>query len=302
MTSPPFLDGFRGHVAADRHEDDDQQDHEEDDGGERPHLRRDRAFFDLGLDERGQSLDLVVPRKEAGAPGEGRDDDGNSIGGGLIPGDSVVPESLTITGSIINVGTETNRLASSAQITNKAGKDVTGNYSINYVNGLLTITPAAVVVKADDKTKVYGNADPELTAHVYGLINESDVIEYSLSRAEGENVGNYTITPTGEAQQGNYIVTYETGTLTITPKPLTITGGSDTKIYDGTLLTKNSYIKTDLAEGDVISSVTVTGSQTYVGKSDNVPSAAEIRNAVSFFIASELLSLKLAPNDFVKIS
>ena len=211
--------------------------------------------------------------------GEGRDSEGNPIGGGLIPGDNVVPESLTITGSIINVGTETNRLASSAQITNKAGKDVTGNYSINYVNGLLTITPAKVVVKADDKTKVYGNADPELTAHVYGLINESDVIEYSLSRAEGENVGNYTITPTGEAQQGNYIVTYETGTLTITPKPLTITALSDTKPYDGTALTKNSYIKTDLAAGDVISSVTVTGSQTYVGKSDNVPSAAEIKNA-----------------------
>ncbi|MBQ6481419.1 MAG: DUF11 domain-containing protein, partial [Anaerolineaceae bacterium] len=195
--------------------------------------------------------------------GEGRDSEGNPIGGGLIPGDNVVPESLTITGSIINVGTETNRLASSAQITNEAGKDVTGNYSINYVNGLLTITPAAVVVKADDKTKVYGDADPELTAHVNGLINENDVIEYSLSRAAGENVGNYTITPTGEAQQGNYIVTYETGTLTITPKPLTITALSDTKPYDGTALTKNSYIKTDLAAGDVISSVTVNGSQTY---------------------------------------
>ena len=210
--------------------------------------------------------------------GEGRDDDGNPIGGGLIPGDSVVESSITITGSIINVGTETNVLSKQASITNEDGKDVTGNYSINYVNGLLTVTPAAVVVKADDKTKVYGDKDPDLTAKVNGLISEDDEIAYTLSRAEGENVGPYTITPSGAEEQGNYIVSYETGTLTITPKPLTITAQNDTKVYDGTPLTKNSYTKTDLAEGDVLSDVSVTGSRTYVGKSANVPGGGEIKN------------------------
>ncbi len=66
---------------------------------------------------------------------------------------------------------------------------------------------------------------------------------------------------------------------TVTPKAVTITADSDTKVYDGTALTKDSFTNTALAEGDRIDSVTVTGSQTVVSSSDNVPSAAKIVNA-----------------------
>ena len=37
-----------------------------------------------------------------------------------------------------------------------------------------------------------------------------------MSRKTGEDVDTYTITPSGKAEQGNYKVTYEAGTLTIT--------------------------------------------------------------------------------------
>ena len=69
------------------------------------------------------------------------------------------------------------------------------------------------------------------------------------------------------------------GDIVVTRKLLTITADSGTKAYDGTALTKNSYTYTGLAPGDDIESVTVTGSQTTVGTSDNVPSAAMIKNA-----------------------
>ena len=69
------------------------------------------------------------------------------------------------------------------------------------------------------------------------------------------------------------------GDIVVTRKLLTITADSGTKAYDGTALTKNSYTCTGLASGDDIESVTVTGSQTTVGTSDNVPSAAMIKNA-----------------------
>jgi hypothetical protein len=69
------------------------------------------------------------------------------------------------------------------------------------------------------------------------------------------------------------------GDIVVTRKLLTITADSGTKAYDGTALTKNSYTCTGLAQGDDIESVTVTGSQTTVGTSDNVPSAAMIKNA-----------------------
>ncbi|MBR2591337.1 MAG: MucBP domain-containing protein, partial [Oscillospiraceae bacterium] len=77
----------------------------------------------------------------------------------------------------------------------------------------------------------------------------------------------------------SYEISYANGTLEVTKKAVTITADSDTKVYDGTALTKDSYTNTDLAEGDSIESVTVTGSQKTVGSSSNIPSAAKIVNA-----------------------
>ena len=82
-----------------------------------------------------------------------------------------------------------------------------------------------------------------------------------------------TLTIDNRAQYAN--VSQANGTLTITAKPLTITADSAEKVYDGQPLTKNSFTNTELAEGDKLTA-TVTGSQTNVGSSDNVASAAVI--------------------------
>ena len=78
----------------------------------------------------------------------------------------------------------------------------------------LTITRRPVTVTANSYQKAFGETDPEFTAKVKGTL-ENDKVDYKLSREKGENVGTYTITPAGEAVQGNYNVTYATGTLTI---------------------------------------------------------------------------------------
>ena len=44
-----------------------------------------------------------------------------------------------------------------------------------------------------------------------------DVITYDVTRQQGENAGQYTITASGAATQGNYTVTYVNGTFTINP-------------------------------------------------------------------------------------
>ncbi|MBQ4388194.1 MAG: hypothetical protein II822_11410 [Prevotella sp.] len=82
------------------------------------------------------------------------------------------------------------------------------------------ISPKAVTVTAEAKSKEYGAADPDLTATVEGLVGE-DAISYTVSRTAGEAVGEYTITPTGEAAQGNYTVSFVAGTLAITAKTVT---------------------------------------------------------------------------------
>ena len=90
--------------------------------------------------------------------------------------------------------------------------------------------------------------------------------------ADGNNAI-VTLTIDNKAQYAN--VSQANGTLTITAKPLTIKANDAEKVYDGTPLTKNSFTNTELAKGDKLTA-TVTGSQTNVGSSDNVASAAVI--------------------------
>ena len=75
---------------------------------------------------------------------------------------------------------------------------------------------------------------------------------------------------------GNYD-SERTESFTISPKALTITADSDTKC-EGSTLIKESCTCTGLAEGDYLDSVKITGSQTDVGTSENVPRDAVIKN------------------------
>ncbi|MCF6142570.1 hypothetical protein L1S34_14880, partial [Flavobacterium sp. K77] len=73
------------------------------------------------------------------------------------------------------------------------------NYDVTPVNGTLTVTPKQVdvLVTADDKTKVYGDLNPALTAVVTGAVN-GDTINYTLatSATQFSNVGAYPIVVT----------------------------------------------------------------------------------------------------------
>src|SRR3989442_5257906 len=60
-------------------------------------------------------------------------------------------------------------LSTSASASSKEGTypvtptgPATANYSISFVTGTLTVTTAALIITADDKSKVYGAALPEL--------------------------------------------------------------------------------------------------------------------------------------------
>jgi hypothetical protein len=130
---------------------------------------------------------------------------------------------------------------------------------------IVTIAPAPVTVTAENKSKVYGESDPTLTATITGLISgESEsLITYTLSRATGQDVGNYTITPAGAALQGNYAVSFETGELTISKKTVGITWGETSLPYNGTPQAPTATA-TGLVNSDIIG-ITVTGAKTNVG-------------------------------------
>ena len=124
---------------------------------------------------------------------------------------------VTIPENQYTVSYENNVNAGTAKVT-VTGKEI-GNYEFSGTKNF-TIKKAAVTVKAEDKKKEYGSADPELTAAVTGLV-ANDKISYTLTREEGESAGTYVITPNGDAVQGNYTVQYIPGILTIKEKPRT---------------------------------------------------------------------------------
>ena len=85
---------------------------------------------------------------------------------------------------------------------------------------------------ADDKTKVYGSADPALTVTVpAGALESGDSLSGELVRAAGKDVGSYAITKGSLTAGGNYDLTVNPGTLTITKKAITVTAEDKTKVY-----------------------------------------------------------------------
>ena len=75
---------------------------------------------------------------------------------------------------------------------------------------------------------MYGSTEPTLTATVDGVVG-NDALNYSLSRAEGENAGPYAITVT-LGENPNYNVTATNGTFTINKKAATVTADNKSKV------------------------------------------------------------------------
>src|SRR5690606_9924424 len=96
-------------------------------------------------------------------------------------------------------------------------------------------TPLEITVTAADKTKVFGTDDPALSYTFAPELIGDDAFTGVLTREEGEDVGSYTITQGNLSLDDNYEITFEEGTLRITPVDY---GGVEFNnasfVYDGT--------------------------------------------------------------------
>jgi hypothetical protein len=158
-----------------------------------------------------------------------------------------------LTGNLVRVGTSAPNKATSTASENVGtyiigqGTLTAANYTISLASASLTITPAPLTVRANAKSKVYGNTDPNLTYVLTGIINRlvdgvlisdsgSSSVTGSLVRVSGENVGSYTINQgtltnnTSSFPGKNYtIATYNSNIFTITPAVLTVAVGDNAK-------------------------------------------------------------------------
>ena len=84
-----------------------------------------------------------------------------------------------------------------------------------------TVAKRSATVTPDNKSKVYKEKDPDLTYKVSGVLDGETLTGITLTRAEGENAGEYAITATADAGANpNYDVTFAKGTFTIKPKSI----------------------------------------------------------------------------------
>ena len=135
------------------------------------------------------------------------------------------------------------------------------------------------VLWANNASPVTDNKLPngdKVTAVITGKVK--DVKDTAI---ENNTIGKITITnKDGEDVTNCYSnIVKSAGKLTVNPiaTSIVVTAGNDSKVYDGNELTKNTYTYTDgvLLTGDILEA-TITGSQKFVGTSNNAVSNVKV--------------------------
>ena len=153
-------------------------------------------------------------------------DDATSLGGTLVFASSAA-EASTVAGGPYSI--------------TPSGLTST-NYHITFVPGKLTVTPAPLIITADDAEKIYGAPLPQFTvAYDKFVLNETSAVlggalAFASSGSAASSVagGPYTITPSGLTST-NYKITFAQGKLTVTPAPLVVTADNASKVYGAPL-------------------------------------------------------------------
>src|ERR1019366_5152798 len=142
---------------------------------------------------------------------------------GLVNGDTVTGLTLSSPGAAGAATVAGGPYSITGSATTGSGL---GNYTISYVNGALTVNPAALNITANSFGKTYGNtynfAGTEFTDA--GLVNSDTVTGLTLSSAGTAGTatvagGPYAITGSAATGTGlsNYNISYVNGQLTVKP-------------------------------------------------------------------------------------
>ncbi|MBO7292986.1 MAG: hypothetical protein J6V07_03525, partial [Clostridia bacterium] len=233
---------------------------------------------------------LIVEKREITVTSES---DEKTYDGTPLTNDGYTVENLVdghelkveVTGSITNVS-ESGNTFDEDSLTIEAGNDnVLENYTVTFKKGTLIVTPRPVTVTSHDAGKIYDGMPltndrytvenlvdgHKLTVEVTGSITN---VWDSGDEKNEFNKDSLTIMAGNVDVRENYTVTFNKGSLTVYPRPVTVASASDSKTYDGTPLTNGDYTveqRNDETESGLIGghklTVTVTGSITNVSES-----------------------------------
>ncbi|MFP6849988.1 MAG: MBG domain-containing protein [Pseudomonas sp.] len=174
---------------------------------------------------------------------------------GLVNGEttSVLSGVSTSGGSGTNAGSYTH---------SAAGTD--GNYDLTFVDGNLTIAKAQATVTANSGQVTYNGQQQSIAGFIAsGLVNgetTSVLSGVSTTGGSGTNAGSYTLSASGT--DGNYLLTFVDGNLTIDKAQATVTANSSQVIYNGQQQNIAGFTASGLVNGEttsVLSGVSTNG-------------------------------------------
>jgi mucin-19 len=181
------------------------------------------------------------------------------------------------------------------------------NYTITYVSGVLTVTPAALMITANNSSKFYGQTATfgGMEFMSGGLLNNDTVTGVSLTSSGAAATATlsgspYAIVPSSVVGIGltNYTISYANGALTVDPAHLSIMANNRSKTYGQSVtFAGTEFTAAGLVNGDTVTSVALTSpgtaaSATVAGSSYAIiPDAAVgtgLNNYTVFYISGTL--------------
>ncbi|NTV01346.1 MAG: filamentous hemagglutinin N-terminal domain-containing protein [Chlorobiaceae bacterium] len=215
---------------------------------------------------------------------------GSTVSGGSVSGGSFVGGLLGY-----NTGSITSGALVDASVSGAGGLV---NYSISSQSKWTNVTPVILRITGGSTTSTYtGGVLSNDTTYTYSSSGVS--VTGSVSgKATGTNVGTYTDSLSGITVNGAnasyYAISYQNGSLTITPASLTITGATTTGTYSGGALI-NTYTTTGLLGSDSVTSVSGLATGTNVGTYNETLSGATGSGLGNYTISYVNGSLQIKP-------
>ena len=186
-------------------------------------------------------------------------DNGYTYTEGILKGTDQL--TVDISGEITNAGTTYN-VVGDVKIM-RDSKDATANYTFGeHKNGTLTINKRPITLTSATETFAYNGQvhyNHNITVGGLGWASATEYATYSnfasiTDYVEGGVKNSFTYNEGTGTDFNNYEISETFGTLSITKitTPIIVTAASDTKVYDGQLLTNDNYTYTDnvLLDGD----------------------------------------------------
>ncbi|MFD1631491.1 MBG domain-containing protein [Pseudopedobacter beijingensis] len=161
--------------------------------------------------------------------------DANPVLTGTVNGFVMGDNQANATTGTLNFGTTaTNASSIDSYAINGSGLTAT-NYILEQAAGnatALTITARPISIKADAKSKTYGDDDPALTYQVTsGNLVNGDTFTGALIRDNGQNAGSYAIRQGTVVLSDNYDLSYQPENLSINKALLTVTANNSARCY-----------------------------------------------------------------------